>query len=143
VGGELESNQIDDFDFEVWATLARENPDEFERRRRAAIAALIASSPANRRRLEGMQFRIDMERRLAHSPLKACLRVSAMMWDTFLELRTELAELGTIADAPQRAHLALVQPDCPDSATAHEAELPPPSATVFSFAPRTTGGGKD
>jgi hypothetical protein len=125
---------IDSFDFEAWAALARDDPEEFERRRRQAIDALIASSPANRRRLEGVQFRIDMERKLAHSPLKACLRVSGMMWDTFLELRTELAELGTRANTPQRTHLELVNSGAPEAAA--KANAPTASATVLNFTPR-------
>jgi hypothetical protein len=131
---------MEGFDFEAWAALARDNPEEFERQRRAAINSLIASSPANRRRLEGVQFRIDMERRLAHSPLKACLRVSEMMWDTFLELRTELAELGARADSPQRAHLELVGSGAP--AVAAKTDAPRPGATVLSFAPRDTEDGE-
>jgi hypothetical protein len=130
---------VEGFDFEAWAALARNNPDEFERQRREAIASLIASSPANRRRLEGVQFRIDMERKLAHSPLKACLRVSAMMWDTFLELRTGLTELGAYASTPQRAHLELVDSGAP--AAAARGDAPPPSATVLSFTPRDTEDG--
>jgi hypothetical protein len=131
---------MEGFDFEAWATLARDNPEEFERRRRAAIDSLIASSPANRRRLEGVQFRIDMERRLAHSPLKACLRVSEMMWDTFLELRTELTELGAHANASPGAHLELVGSGAPEAAAKIDAQ--PPGATVLSFAPRDTENGK-
>ena|ERR1700678_2261451 len=126
---------MEGFDFEAWAALARDNPEEFERQRRDAIDSLIASSPANRRRLEGVQFRIDMERKLAHSPLKACLRVSEMMWDTFLELRTELTELGAHANAPQRTHLELVNSGAPAPA---KTGAPPPSAMVLSFAPRDT-----
>jgi hypothetical protein len=124
---------IESFDFEVWAALARDDPEKFERQRREAIDALIASSPANRRRLEGVQFRIDMERKLAHSALKACLRVSEMMWDTFLELRTELAELGARANIPQRTHLELVNSSAP--AAAAKGDAPPASATVLSFTP--------
>jgi hypothetical protein len=132
---------MDGFDFEAWAALARDHPEEFEQQRREAIAALIASSPANRRRLEGVQFRIDMERKLAHSPLKACLRVSEMMWDTFLELRTELAELGARADDPPRAHLELVQSGAP--AAALKSGTTPTSATVLSFVPRNTERGSE
>jgi hypothetical protein len=131
---------MEGFDFEAWAALARDNPDEFERQRREAIDSLIASSPANRRRLEGVQFRIDMERRLAHSPLKACLRVSEMMWDTFLELRTELAELGAYATTPQRARLELVASKA--TVAAAKTDAPPASATVLSFVPRAGEDGE-
>jgi hypothetical protein len=138
-------NAVSDFDFEVWAALAREDPVEFERRRRAAIDALIASIPANRRRLEGIQFRVDMERQLARTPLKACLRMSAMMWEAFLDLRTELAGLGSgaVIATPSRARLELVKTNQPVAAAAPDiaatgsaTTLPPPSAVVLTFIPR-------
>lgn len=128
-----------DFDFEVWARLAREDPEEFERRRRAAIDAVIVSSPQNRRRLEGVQFRIDMERKLAHTPLKACLRVSEMMWDSFLELRSELAELSSRASSPPpRPRLELVRVG--ESEPAASAVPSAPSAIVLPFTHREKSG---
>jgi hypothetical protein len=128
-------NATSDFDFDTWALLAREDPEEFERKRRAAIDNLIASSPENQRRLAGIQFRIDMERRLAHTPLKACLRLSEMMWDTFLELQPALAEMcsHTANAASPLPRLRLVK------AGFHHAPAPP-SAAVLPFAPGAVGG---
>jgi hypothetical protein len=82
------------FDFEAWATLARENPEEFERRREQEIRKVIDARPDLRHRLEGLQFRIDAERKLARTPLKACLRISALMWDSFYALKYELDGLA-------------------------------------------------
>lgn len=42
------------------------------------------------RRLQGLQCRIDLERMRARTPLKSCLRLSALMWDAFLECRDAL-----------------------------------------------------
>lgn len=82
------------FDFETWAHLAKHDKDEFERRREAAIEHLIASAPpSSQRRLRGLQFRIDMERRRAVTPLGACVRISEMMWDSVLKLQETLAGL--------------------------------------------------
>jgi hypothetical protein len=131
-------NATSDFDFDAWALLARDDPEEFERRRRAAIDALIASSPESQRRLAGIQFRIDMERRLAHTPLKACLRLSEMMWDTFLELQPALAEMYSHAAgaASPRLHLKLVKAGFGHAPT-------PPSAVVLPFAPGGADGEDD
>jgi hypothetical protein len=128
-----------DFDFDAWASLAREDPEEFERRRRAAIDALIASSPDSQRRLAGIQFRIDMERRLAHTPLKACLRLSEMMWDTFLDLQPALAEMCLhTAGASPRPHLNLVK------SGVKAAPIPgPSSATVLNFSAGSASGEND
>lgn len=80
------------FDFDTWARLAREDPEEFEQRRQAAIQTVIDARPDLRPRLEGLQFRLDAERRLARTPLKSCLRMSQMMWDSFYSLKGQLDE---------------------------------------------------
>jgi len=82
------------FDFEAWAKLARENPEEFERRRGQEIRKVIDARPDLRHRLEGLQFRIDAERKLARTPLKACLRISTLMWNRFYDLKDQLDGLA-------------------------------------------------
>lgn len=86
-----------EFDFEAWAKLARENPEEFERRREQEIRKVIDARPDLKHRLEGLQFRIDAERKLARTPLKACLRVSTLMWNSFYDLKEQLDGLATEA----------------------------------------------
>lgn len=72
------------FDFDEWQLLAMQDPDAFEQRRQDCITDLIERAPLPRqRRLRGLQFRIDMERRRARTPLGACIKISAMMWDSF------------------------------------------------------------
>lgn len=69
------------FDFGCWMRLARSDPQAFERRRKEVLAqAIRQASPSQRRRLEGLQCRIDLERRRARTPMAACLRLSSMMW---------------------------------------------------------------
>jgi hypothetical protein len=80
------------FDFEAWAALAREDPEQFERRRAEEIRKVIDARPDLRHRLEGLQFRIDAERKLARTPLKACLRISTLMWNSFYDLKRELED---------------------------------------------------
>ncbi len=73
------------FDFDEWASLAKANPHAFEARRQALIDDYLRQFPdAERRRLRGLQFRIDMERRRARTPMAACIRLSSMMWDSLL-----------------------------------------------------------
>lgn len=70
------------FDFDSWAALAKEDPEAFEARRQEAINELIAKAPEElRKRLQGFQWRIDMERARCSNPLQACIRISNMMWD--------------------------------------------------------------
>lgn len=70
------------FDFDAWANLAQSDPEAFEARRRAAIDDFIASVPAHRRRrLHGLQCRLDLERRRAKTPLGACVRFHKLMME--------------------------------------------------------------
>lgn len=85
------------FDFDEWSQLAKTDPAAFERRRLALIEAYLHGFPPQpQRRLRGVQFRIDMERRRARTPLAACLRLSAMMWESLLGNRGLKATLDTL-----------------------------------------------
>jgi hypothetical protein len=105
------------FDFEAWARLARENPGEFERRREQEIRNVIDARPDLRHRLDGLQFRIDAERKLARTPLKACLRISTLMWNRFYDLKDQLD--GLVAAGARGS-----EPIPPASATRHAEVIP-------------------
>lgn len=75
----------DEFDFERWATLARENPEEFERQRKQMIDEIINNSPEMmQKRMQGIQWQIDQVRQTAKTPMAACIKISSMMWDRVL-----------------------------------------------------------
>lgn len=84
------------FDFDELSALARSDPESFDRRRQALIDDSIGHG-SDQRRLRGLQCRIDLERMRAHTPLKACLRLSSLMWDSFNELHELTATLGDAA----------------------------------------------
>jgi hypothetical protein len=85
------------FDLAEWQRLAREDPAQFERRRHETIEAVIAQAPeALQPRLRGLQFRIDLERTRAKTPLGAAIRLHSMMWDEFQALRDALNRLAQI-----------------------------------------------
>ena len=108
----------EDFDFNEWAALARTDPEGFARRRHARIqAAILNSQEKNHARLERLQFRIYAKCRLARTPMKACLQLSSMMWDSFFDLKESLVTLSgkqksqvfdKSARAPAAANLRLV-----------------------------------
>lgn len=89
---------LHDLDFDSWARLAKDDPESFEATRRAAIEGLIQSFPdESRERMRRLQWRIDQERRMAKSPMGACIRLSRMMWRQLLGeggLRDRLAGLA-------------------------------------------------
>lgn len=81
----METKKQAEIDFDTWSEMARTDPEAFERMRLAAIDSVIDSAPPeNRERLRRLQWRIDQERRLARTPMAACLRISRMMWRTVL-----------------------------------------------------------
>lgn len=74
----------DSLDFDQLRHLARKDPAAFEDRRRELIEAMIARAPERRRRrLRGLQWRIDLVRSRSSCPLEACISLSEMMWESF------------------------------------------------------------
>lgn len=89
--------------FDKLKDMAHNNPMKLERLRIEMVEKLIHEAPEQyRRRLRGLQFRIDMERRKAKSPMAACITISGMMHDSFDKLRMALNEAAgnTIISEP-------------------------------------------
>jgi len=81
--------------FEELADLGRRDPQALEALGRLLTDDVIRhAGPASRRRLEGLRFRIEMERRRAPNPLAACARLSQMMFESLSELHSALNEPG-------------------------------------------------
>jgi len=71
-------------DFDEWRILAISDPEGFEARRRKVLQAAIERAPEKcQRRLQGLQWRIDIVRRHSASPMAACISLSDMMWESF------------------------------------------------------------
>jgi hypothetical protein len=74
--------------FDEMVRLAKTDPETLENIRRVLIEDLIADAPESyQRRLRGLQFQIDMERRKAGNPMGACVAISKMMHDSLFKLR--------------------------------------------------------
>lgn len=78
--------------FEVLVDMARNDPEGLETLRRSLTNAVIAgaSSDTTKRRLEGLQFRVDLERRRAGTPLAAAIRISEMMCHSLASLHASM-----------------------------------------------------
>ena len=78
--------------FEVLVDMARNDPEGLETLRRSLTSAVIASarSDNSRRRLQGLQFKVDVERRRAATPLAATIRISEMMCRSLADLHASL-----------------------------------------------------
>ncbi len=112
-----------EFDFDDWHRLHRADPQAFEARRKAALAAVIDGAPEHvQPRLRGMQFRLEMERARAGSDLAACLKAQSLMWDSLTRLRDALEQLSAAALPVRRV------PDRTAQGTSG-----PPAAQVIAF----------
>ena len=90
--------------FDALRRMAREDPAGLEALRKRLVAEVIdGAGPEQRRRLEGLQFRIDAERRCAKNPLAATIRLSALMRDSLLKLQQaiERPQHGRTATPPK------------------------------------------
>ncbi|QJD57819.1 DUF3135 domain-containing protein [Pseudomonas sp. gcc21] len=94
--------------FDELVEMAQKRPEELENLRQRMTDDILRDAPAERRRrLLGIVFRVDAERRRAKNPMQACIRISQMMMDSALELRD-----GILGPLPTRneARLAEVVP---------------------------------
>ena len=67
------------FNFEYWMHLYREDPNLFEAKRKRILEEFIDKTRHSKRRLNGLQFKIDMERQKSRSAMGACIRLSDLM----------------------------------------------------------------
>jgi hypothetical protein len=91
-----------EFDFDEWAKLARENPDAYEDMREKMIQEVIDStSPEIKRRMQGLQWKIDQIRSTSTNPMSSCLKISQMMWDNVLGEDGLLDHMRQLSDPEQ------------------------------------------
>lgn len=81
-------------DHDLLSQLARDDPRAFQTLCNKLIADFLDGVPEEcRRRLRGLQFRVDCLRRLKDTPLARLLKIQALMWDSFLKMDQELQKL--------------------------------------------------
>ena len=107
--------------FDVLVDMARNDPQGLEKLRRSLTDAVIAtaSNETTRRRLIGLQFRVDMERRKAGSPLAATIRISEMMCHSLAALHRSMVapetwDVPELAQKPQGQVLSFQRPSPPE-----------------------------
>lgn len=110
----MKANNNAEIDFDTWAELAQNDPKGFETLRLKTIEAAIEKAPVeNRERLRRLQWRIDQERRLARTPMGACIRISRMMWRNVLGpggLQDRFVQLQRLVNGQTHHAEALLEP---------------------------------
>lgn len=77
--------------FDELAQLAKHSPEKFEALRVELCEQFIARAPIqSRRRLQGLQFQINMERQKSNSDIGTCIRLSQLMNESLQKLNTAL-----------------------------------------------------
>lgn len=77
--------------FDEMKHMAETSPERLEAFRVNEIEALIAQAPEEfRRRLHGLQFQVNCQRRLHKSPMGSCVAISRMMHESLLRLQSVL-----------------------------------------------------
>jgi len=90
----------DDFDFKKWSDLANTDPDAFEQHREKIINEFIMELPENKQqRMRCLQWRVDSVRRIAKTPMAACIEISKMMWDSVKGEQGLLEALHNLTDS--------------------------------------------
>ena len=110
--------------FDVLVDMARNAPARLEQLRTRLAQNIIdsATTQERRRRLEGLQFRVDAERRMAKTPMAATLKIAAMMSESLASLHRAM-----VTPFVEEAHGAM-----------HDAnENTPPAQNVVTF-PKAT-----
>lgn len=78
-------------DVDTLRKMAIDNPAELELLRRNLAQQIIdQAAPQNRARLQGLQFEIDAHCQTAPNPVAACIKISAMMQESFERLHSTL-----------------------------------------------------
>lgn len=95
---EMMANDFDSW-FDTMKAMAESDPQAFEAMRQQMIDEVIEEAPeAHKRRLVGLQWRVDQERKLAKNPLAACIRISDLMWDSVTGEGGLLEHLNKVSD---------------------------------------------
>ena len=78
--------------FDVLVDMARNDPQKLEVLRLKLTKSVIegAATEQKRKRLEGLQFRVDLERQRARSPLAATIKISEMMCHSLADLHRSM-----------------------------------------------------
>lgn len=82
---------LEKLEFDEWRVLFDRDPEQFDRYRKQLLDQQIALAPEESRpRLHGLLFQMEAEAVRSRSPIAYSMRLSAMMMDTFDQLRQQL-----------------------------------------------------
>ena len=77
--------------FDELAALAKEQPEKLEEFRQKEVERLISNAPERmHKRLRGLQFEVDAQRKIHKTPMASCIAISNMMYKSLRKLNHAL-----------------------------------------------------
>lgn len=117
-------------DFDTLKQLAEDNPASLQALLDRETASIMSKCPARLRpRLEGLQFQIEGQRRLAKNPMDSLLRIYGMMNQSFEELNDALAPFRDYQENDPQGFSGFNKQSSKKSAKSSVLHFPLPSAT--------------
>ncbi len=100
IRGMVMSSQ-NDFDFDAWMALAKNDPETFEKQRREVIEQYLDTLPEadTQDRLRRLQWRVDRERERCRTPMESAARLYDMMWESVAKTYDQLQDLAVMLDS--------------------------------------------
>lgn len=81
-------------DFDNLVELAEQHPEELEALRQRCNQQLVDAAPEHmKQRMNGLLFKIDMEKRRSKNPTQACIRLSRLMADSYIDMQSAILNL--------------------------------------------------
>lgn len=94
VEDEIQADELERFEFDEWKELFERDPELFDRYRKKLLEHQVTLAPESARpRLQGLIFQMEAEALRSPTPISYSMRLSAMMMESFDELREYLALL--------------------------------------------------
>ena len=95
--------------FDELKGLAQRDPEAFEQLRAELIDDFIRCSlKSHQHRLRGLQFVIDVRRRIAVNPMKALLDIQTMMYDSVLNLQHTVRALDSFQETAATTYAQVI-----------------------------------
>lgn len=83
-------------DIDQLIKMATDDPQGLEKIRTELCTRLIQNAPQQcQKRLHGLQFQIDMERRRSKNPIHSCIKLSRMMLDSYQDMRDVITNIDS------------------------------------------------
>lgn len=103
-----------EFNFDEWAKLAKDNPEQFEKNHNAMIQEFLDSveDEDRRRHLIQLQWKLDAIRSTCKTPYQAALKMNSLLMESFLKFNETLCALTgtkpTVSSIPLPAKSAKI-----------------------------------